>query len=715
MKLDAPENLINRELSWLEFNRRVLREGLDTSNPLLERLKFLAIVSSNFDEFFMVRVGSLKQLGRSAGRKRCPAGMTPRQQLTEIARRAHEMFGQVYQCLSGDIFPALTRHGMVRLKRANIVGFEAKEMDRFYEEEIFPVLTPLAAEGDTLSTLRNLTLHLAVRLRHREDEDIEDEDAGKPAEKLAIIPLPRSLRRILQAPGGEDYRFILLEDLVAAHIEGIFPGYDILETAPFRITRNADQPLQEDEAADLMAAMEDVLRERGAGQPVRLEIDSQATRKLTQMLSRSIALESDEDLYRIDGPIDLKPFMDLAPRFDAPGLRYSPYKPQPAPAFEEGDDMWSVIAKKDVLLHLPYESFEPVVRLVEEAAEDPQVMAIKQTLYRTSSDSPIISALERAAEAGKQVTVLVELKARFDEEQNISWARRLHEAGAQVIYGVSGLKTHAKALMVVRREAGGVRRYMHLSTGNYHDRTARVYEDMGLFTCDREFGEDGANLFNAITGYSELGQWNRLIIAPTDLRRRLTEMIEREMSKSTPEAPGRIQLKMNSLIDPRVIRQLYKASQAGVQIRLCVRGGCCLRPGIPGLSDNIEVISIVDRFLEHSRIYHFNNGGQEEIYLASADLMPRNLDRRIELLFPILDDDLKERILRLLELVFADNQRTWTLGPDGVYEQRQPEPDEKPLRLQHEFMRLAMEQSETSRLRRLSTFQPKGPGAAPGA
>lgn len=711
MRIDAPENLINRELSWLEFNDRVLAEGLAPGNPLLERLKFLAIVSSNLDEFFMVRVGGLKGLVKAGRRLRCPAGLTPNQQLERIAEHTHEMVRRQYECLNQELLPGLASKGIARRIPETLDPSAAHTAAEYFQEEVFPTLTPVAVEEGNFPRIMGLALHLAVRLRPRESP--QGKKARRADEKLALIQLPRNWPRFFQVPAETGYQFLLLEDLVAHHIHEFFPGYDVRETVTFRLTRNADVPLQEDEASDLLGDMEDVLRERKSGSPIRLEIAADATRTMQRLLLKTFPLSRKHDVYHIDGPLDLKPWMDLASQVEVPGLRYPRFAAQPVPELDEPEPIWDVIKRQDVLLHHPYQSFEPVVRILQEASDDPQVVAIKQTLYRTSSDSPIIDALERAAQNGKQVTVLVELKARFDEGQNINWARRLAEAGAQVIYGVLRLKTHSKILMIVRRESDAIRRYVHLSTGNYHDKTARLYEDMGVLTINPDIGADSSNFFNAVTGYSEARHWRCLVIAPTNMRTRIQELIDREVSRSSPENPGLIMLKMNSLLDPELCRNLYAASQANVRIQACVRGICALRPGIEGLSENISVLSIVGRFLEHSRIFYFRNAGQEEVYLASADWMPRNLDRRIEIMFPILDEDLRRRAVEVLETCFRDNSAAWRLNPDGSYARVKPQSGEGKIRAQDIFMQQALERAEEARRRQMARFQPKGPGGAP--
>jgi polyphosphate kinase len=705
-RLASASHFVNREISWLEFNTRVLHEARRRENPLAERLRFVGIVSSNLDEFFMVRVGGLKQLVRQGVQRRCPAGMTPREQLDEVARRTAALVARQYELLTAEILPALAREGVeigVAPRRLDRAG--AAQAERIFEDELFPTLTPVAVEGPAeLSRIPGLVLHLALRLRA----------GARGPERLALLPMPRSMPRAvaLRSPRGQ--RFVLVEDLVRQHAQSLFSGHRVLEAAAFRITRDADLAADDEDVVDLMEEMEGVLRARKEGPPIRLEVEARASAALVARLLDLFPLEP-TDVFRVKGPVDLKPLVRVAGQIEARRLHYEPFHARPAPLFGAGEDFGKVVARGDILLHHPYDSFEAVVDLLNQAADDPQVTAIKQTLYRTSEDSPIIAALERAAVKGKQVAVVVELRARFDEAQNIDWARRLSDAGAQVVYGVMGLKTHAKALLIVRREAGGVRRIVHLATGNYNDVTAAMYEDLGLITCDPDMGADTAHFFNAITGYSEARQWRRLAVAPTTLRARLEELIDREIARTSAEAPGLIELKMNSLVDTRLITHLYRASQAGVRVRLCVRGICCLRPGIPGLSENIEVRSIVDRFLEHSRIFHFHNGGDDEVYLSSADWMPRNLDRRVELMFPVLDDALRRRVLGILQSAFADNQRSWRMQPDGSYLRVSRRRGEPRWRTQEEHLRAAYGRAEESARRRLTVFRPLGPGTAPAA
>ncbi len=706
-KAAQTDHLINRELSWLEFNDRVLQVALSKETPLLERLKFLSIVSSNLDEFFMVRVGGLKDLVDAGRRPRCPAGMTPHQQLAEISKRAHAMVERQYRCMNEDIMPALGREDIIRHRFETISSEQERVARTFFEEEVFPQLTPVAVEeGQEFPRIAGLQVHVAVRLKKEAENRCEA--------RFAIVPLPKSLPRFFQLPAHTGYHFVMLGDLVSHYLGTLFPGYQVIETSLFRLTRNADQKLQEDEANDLLSGMSDVLRERKSGSPVRLELDAYASRTLQRWLIHVFQLDRSQYVYSIDGPIDLRPFMSLSGDIDRPDLRFDSYNPQPVIEFEDEDNMWDVIRREDVMMHLPYQSFDPVVRFISEAADDPQVTAIKQTLYRTSSDSPIIAALERAALNGKQVAVLVELKARFDEAQNISWAQRLSESGCQVVYGVLGLKTHSKIAMVLRRESDGMRRYVHLSTGNYHDRTARIYEDLGLFTADPDIGTDAANFFNAVTGYSDAQEWRRLAIAPTVLRRRFEELIDREIAISSKNEPGLIMVKCNSLLDPEICEKLYEASCNHVRVKLCVRGICSLKPGVKGLSENIEVISIVGRYLEHSRIYYFQNGGREQVFLSSADWMPRNLDRRVEILFPVLHMKLIKRCISALDNCFADNLSSWQLQSDGRYIRRTPGKGEKVVNSQEFLMDLYAAQAKEAHDKKRDVFRPQGPGTAPG-
>ena len=655
---DAPEWFINRELSWLEFNDRVLREGLSADLPLLERLKFLAIVSSNLDEFFMIRVAGLMQQ-RSAGvRKRDPSGLTPGQQLAAISVRVHQMVDEQFAGIV-EVAAQLADHGLCLLDAADWTPEQRRYLQGHFAREVLPVLTPLAMqELSPPPLLPGLQLHVAMLLQRQ---------AGpQTTPGIVVVPVPRQLGRFLTIPAEDGTHLARLEDVIAAYAGATFTDCDVLATTVFRITRDADVEIQEDEAGDLLQTMEQAVFERRRRAAVRLEIQASPHPRIRKWLVEWLKLRP-ADVYEIDGMLDAAALMEVVARAGFENLRVADWPPQPPRDLIGSEDLWQTIQDHDVLLFHPYESFEPVVQLVEQAAEDPGVLAIKQVLYRTSGDSPIIQALERAAENGKQVTVLVELKARFDEARNVNWARRLEDVGCHVIYGIAGLKTHAKLLLIVRREAARIRRYVHLATGNYNDRTAKLYSDVGLITCDADLAADGAAFFNLLTGCSESVGWSKVIPAPTEMRQRFVDLIEREIQASTPDRPGLILAKVNSLQDKRLIKALYRASRAGVTIRLNVRGICCLRPGLPGVSQNIEVRSLIDRYLEHARIFYFRNGGHEEVYLSSADWMTRNLDKRLELLFPVSDPNLRARLMRILETFFDDNVQARQLLADGTY------------------------------------------------
>jgi len=665
--LSSPELYINRELSWLEFNDRVLQEGLNESLPLMERLKFLAIVSSNLDEFFMIRVAGLKQQVAEKVRSRDASGLTASRQLTRIARRVNKMVRQQSEGIRG-AFAALDAEAVHMLCTRDLTPGQRSFLESHFQLEIQPVLTPLAM--DRLApqpVLPGLQMMLAFRLTPKAPNAAEDAGNSEPADRVAVVPVPTGLPRHIALPAREGLHLVRLEDVIAEHAEDLFPGHEVCACTAFRITRDADVEIQEDAAGDLLEAIDKAVRARKRRDPVRLEIPARADRWLRRWLMNWAHLTG-QDVYQIDGMMDATGLMEVAMRPGLERLREADWPPQrPRDLPDPEEDLWEALADRDVLLMHPYESFSTVVHMVDKAADDPSVLAVKMTLYRTSGDSPIIAALERAALAGKQVTVLVELKARFDEARNILWARRLEEAGALVIYGIAGYKTHSKALVVVRREANRIRRYVHLATGNYNDKTAKLYSDIGLMTSDNDFARDAASFFNLLTGYSEQVGWSKLAIAPTGLRRRFEELIDREIDASTPEEPGLILAKLNSLNDKGIAKALYRASRAGVQIRLNIRGICCLRPGVPGVSDNIEVTSIIDRYLEHSRIFYFRNAGHEEVYLSSADWMGRNLDRRLEILFPIRDPKQRRRLVATLKTYFDDNVKARKLTPDGAY------------------------------------------------
>jgi polyphosphate kinase len=655
----AASKFFNRELSWLEFNQRVLDEARDESLPLLERLKFLAITASNLDEFFMVRVGGLRVLVEQGITATDPAGMTAAEQLAAISRRAHEMIAQQQACFL-DLEQKLAEAGIRRCKSQDLSERQAKAVEQVFESEIVCVMTPRAIRaGEDFPLLVNHMLHVAVQLAPDATSD------GQP--RLALIPLGRSLPRFFTLGAADrGYSYVLLEDVVVRMVHRFFPGEHVLGHAVFRITRNADFTLRDDLATDLLAGMESILTARKHGDCVRLEVAADSSEGLLATLTKALSVGSDE-IFQTTAPLDLGAFMPLADLAGFDALKYEPWPPQPAPELEQGVKMFEILAHRDVLLFHPYESFDPVLRLIEEAAADPDVLSIKQILYRTSRKSPIVAALGRAAQRGKYVTVIVELKARFDEARNIEWARKLEESGVQVIYGVKGLKTHAKTCIIVRREPHGVVRYMHFGTGNYNELTAKIYSDASLLTSNEELGADAVTFFNAITGYSQPQRYRKIEAAPTGLRQRLLELIEGETTRKQQGQKAFIDAKINSLADPELINGLYAASQAGVPVRLNVRGICCLRPGVPELSPTISVVSIVDRYLEHARILHFHHGGDELVFLSSADWMPRNLDRRIELLVPVEDPAAKSRLIANLHTYFEDNVKARVLQADGSY------------------------------------------------
>lgn len=656
---ESQSKFLNRELSWLEFNQRVLDEAADETNPLLERLRFLAITASNLDEFFMVRVGGLKLLIEQGITTPDPSGLTPQEQLQAISVRAHK-FVQEQQAIFKEVDSKLKESGIRWLRGSELSERRLKAMEQVFESEIFSVLTPMAiSPGIEFPLILNVQLHLCVQLAP---------DPSAPQQpRFALIPIGRALSRFLTAGGPErGYAYALLEDVVARFLDRFFPGETVVSHATFRITRNADFTLRDDLAPDVMAGMQGILTARKHGGCVRLEVAADVRPEMLSFLQQSLEV-ADDEVFRIEGPLELSSFMPLADLNGFEALRNEAWPPQPSVDIEPGEKLFEIIAKRDVLLFHPYQTFEPVVRLVQEAALDPDVLAIKQILYRTSRSSPIVAALAEAARRGKYVTAIVELKARFDEARNIEWARSLEEAGVQVIYGVKGLKTHAKLCIIVRREPHGVQRYVHFGTGNYNEATARVYSDASLLTNNEELGADAVSFFNAITGYSQPQRYRKIEAAPTGLRTRLLELIEGETRRKKEGQKALIDAKINSLVDPELISALYAASQAGVKIRLNIRGVCCLKPGVEGLSENISVISIVDRYLEHARILRFLHGGDDLVFISSADWMPRNLDRRIELLAPIEDALCKQRLVDILDTYFDDNVKARQLKADGSY------------------------------------------------
>ena len=650
--------LFNRELSWIQFNARVLEEALDPSLPLLERLKFLSIFSTNLDEFFMVRVSGLQEQLETVAPPLSPDGMTPAAQLKLISETLRPLLQQQTDCLIHEILPGLEEAGIRLLEYEELSASQKQDLEQFYFDRVFPVLTPLAVDpGHPFPYISNISLNLGILLGPS-GSDVENEP------RFARVKIPPKVPRLVPVDGG--HQFVLLEQLVAAHIYSLFPKCAILECQPFRITRDADIEIEEDEAEDLLKSVEQTLRQRRFGFGVRLEVSSAMSVPMVELLRQSLQMD-EQDVYSLDGPLNIPDLMSLY-KLDLPALKDRPFEPAMPAVFSEGESIFDVVRRHDVLIHHPYESFMPVVDFFRTAAKDPNVLAIKSTLYRVGPDSPIVSTLIQAAENGKQVAVLVELKARFDEENNILWARRLEQAGAHVIYGIVGLKTHAKLTLVVRQEGHHLRRYMHLGTGNYNPQTARIYTDLGLLTSSAEIGADASELFNYLTGYSGQTDYRKLIVAPLRLRDRLVALIQREITHRIEGRPAGIIAKCNSVTDTGLIEQLYAGSQAGVPITLIVRGVCCLRPGVPGLSENIRIASIVGRFLEHSRVYMFKNGGNEEIYLGSADIMHRNLDRRVEVLFPIENKHHRLRIQHeVLINALEDNIKIRWLEPDGTY------------------------------------------------
>ena len=657
-----PEHYFNRELSWLEFNDRVLGEARDATLPLLERLKFLAITGSNLDEFFKVRVGGLNMLANRGVTKTDPSGLTPSAQLKQISKRTQQMVQEQTTCFLTEVEPGLTAAGLRRRTRSDLSEKQLRFVKELFRTEIHAVLTPMrAALDEEFPLLVQESLSVCVRLA-----STETDDEGQPVPKLAVIPFNSYSLRFVTLPSDGGYEYILLEEIVAMFADEFFAGESIEECVPFRITRNADVSLREDQAADLMTQMEGMLEARKEGECIRLEISDDVSDELVEMLQARLEL-ADSGLYRVAGPLDMSAFWELVGLSGFEELKIKDWPPQQSPRIGPTDNLFDLISEKDLLLYHPYESFQPVIRFIEQAANDPDVLAIKQTLYRTSRNSPIVEALMNAAKKGKYVTAVVELKARFDEARNIEWAKNLEQAGVQVIYGVQGLKTHAKVCVVVRREPQGIRRYMHFATGNYNEATARIYSDASLFTSDDDLGDDATSFMYAITGYSQPHLYSKLEAAPTTIRTRLIELIDGETERKKQGQKAEIIAKVNTLVDPEIIEALYRASQAGVKIRLNIRGACALRPGVNDLSENIQVISIIDRFLEHARILYFHQGGDDLVYISSADWMPRNLDRRLELMVPVEDSDHRDRLLDTLKIYFRDNVKSHELKPNGKY------------------------------------------------
>ncbi|MBI1827718.1 MAG: polyphosphate kinase 1 [Planctomycetes bacterium] len=682
-----PEFYINREMSWLEFNARVLEEAVDATSPWLERLKFMSIFSSNLDEFFEVRVAGLKdQVSAGIEPQDYGAdGLGPAEQLAAIDKRAHELVGEQYHCLNDQIFPGLAGSGIRRVRYDELTDPERQHVEQLFAKNIYPVLTPLAIDpGHPFPHVHNKSLNIALV--------IERELEGRTQELFAVVQVPAVLPRVMTLPRVDDQlRYILLEDIIGQHLGDLFGGFRVVAKTVFRVTRDTDIDFVEDEAEDLLQAIEDTLRQRIRGRAVRLEISADADERFVKLLEEALEIVP-SDVYRVAGPVDLTALMALQQLDGFRSLKDEPLVPRVPPVFAGAPNLFDVIRNQDVLAHHPFESFGCVVDFIERAANDPQVLAIKQTLYRTSAPSPIIDALARAAINGKQVTALVELKARLDEQNNIVWAKSLEQAGVHVVYGVVGLKTHCKAALVVRREADGLRRYVHLATGNYNPSTSRIYTDLGLFTANPDFGEDVSELFNLLTGYSERRPFKKLVVAPMGLRERVVELINRERINAESNLPARVLVKMNALVEPSVIDALYRASKSGVKIDLLIRGICCLRPGLPGISESIRVVSVVDRFLEHSRIFYFENAGHPEVFLGSADWMPRNFYRRIEVMFPVEAEATKQRIVdEILPTLLAENAKGRVLRTDGSYVRMRSDNGKPAVRSQQVFQAMARE------------------------
>lgn len=656
-----PEYYTNRELSWVEFDKRVLSEAKDPEIPLMERLKFLSITASNLDEFFMVRVASLKDMVAAGVKKKDIAGLSAKEQLKLVNQATHALVSEQYDVYETLIPLLADAHLHVIRAHEDLSEKQGLFVDRYFEQNVYPVLTPMAVDSSRpFPLIRNKSLNIGALLEKKQEENADTE--------FATVQVPAVLPRIVELPEsaeGERY-VILLEEIIERNMHKLFLNYDILCAHPFRIMRNADMNLDEDDTDDLLKEIEKQVKKRQWGQAIRLEVEAGVTPKLLKMLKKELEIEN-QDIYEIAGPLDLTVLMKMYGLDGFDDLKVAKYTPAISPKLPPECDIFEEIRKGDILLHHPYQSFMPVVDFIKKAAVDPQVLAIKQTLYRVSGNSPIVRALAQAADNGKQVSVLVELKARFDEENNIGWARMLEKAGCHVIYGLVGLKTHSKITLVVRKEEDGIRRYVHLGTGNYNDSTAKLYTDMGLLTCSELIGEDATAVFNMLSGYSEPLSWNRLSLAPLWLKERFLSLIEREKQHAEDGKHARIIAKMNSLCDADIIYALYLASSAGVQIDLIVRGICCLKAGIPGVSEHITVRSIVGNFLEHGRVFYFENAGNSEVFMASADWMPRNLERRVEILFPVEDPALKEDLMHILDVQLKDNAKAHILQPDDSY------------------------------------------------
>lgn len=654
-----PEFYTNRESSWVAFNDRVLSEARDKSLPLFERLKFLSITASNLDEFFMIRVASLKDMVHAGYTKKDIAGLTATEQIDMILNEVHELVNLQYSTYNRSLLPALKQQGLeVVVCHEDLSKEQGTFVDQYFEENVYPVLTPMAMDSSRpFPLIRNKSLNIGALI------------SKKGETEFATVQVPSVLPRIIRLPEGKkgEKRVILLEEVIERNIQKLFLNYNVICAHPYRIMRNADLTIDEDEAADLLKEIQRQLKKRQWGEVIRLEIEDKMDKHLLKVLKKEFNIK-EEEIFSINGPLDLTFLMKMYGLDGFDHLKYESYHPQPVPDMMGDEDIFTQIRNGDILLHHPFMTFNPVVDFVKQAAKDPDVLAIKQTLYRVSGNSPIIAALAQAAENGKQVSVLVELKARFDEENNIVWAKMLEKAGCHVIYGLVGLKTHSKITLVVRREEDGIRRYVHLGTGNYNDATAKLYTDCGLLTCSEPIGEDATAVFNMLSGYSEPKSWNKLAVAPIWLRNRFLKLIRREARNALEGKPAHIIAKMNSLCDKDIIAALYEASAAGVKVDLIIRGICCLKVGIPGVSENITVRSIVGNFLEHSRIFYFYHNGSKEVYMGSADWMPRNLDKRVEILFPVESERLKMEVIHILQIQLEDNVKAHILQPDGSYE-----------------------------------------------
>ncbi|HKL85845.1 MAG TPA: polyphosphate kinase 1 [Treponemataceae bacterium] len=692
-------SFFNRDLSWIEFNARVLSEALSSRVPLLERLRFLTIVSSNFDEFFMVRVASLKAQCKTNCDEKDLSGLTVLEQLTQISLRVRELVSMQYDCLLNQLLPGLALEGLLYVDPSSYTVEQERYLDSFFVSDVFPLLTPVRTGSDAVfPSIGNLRLHAAFKLQGNLavptsamtsflekvgvfhcQQDKKTETSGP--ENIAIVQIPTSIPRIVWLPGEQGARcFTLIDDVVRTFGQSLFPGFTIKESLFFKLTRAADLTVDEDRDTDFIAAIEEILVSRLYSVPVRLMCTGDSP-FILEYLKTGMRLQ-DSDIYPVSGPLDLPTLIELSNAEGFDHIRNPVWKNYWPVELPVDAPFWNELKRRDVLLHVPYQSWDPILRFINDSADDSSVLAIKMTLYRTSGDSPVIQALARAARSGKHVTVFVEIKARFDEARNISWAQRLEEVGVIVVYGIARLKVHAKILLVIRREREGIKRYVHLSTGNYNDKTAKFYEDLSIFTTNEEIANDATLFFNMISGCSSVLEMKRLIMAPINLKSELLALIDREISKTTPENPGHIIAKLNSLGDSGLINALYRASNAGVKIELNVRGLCVLVPGVPGMSENIRVVSVVDRFLEHARMVWFQNGGADDLYLSSADWLPRNLERRIELLFPVLDKNIKKTVLDILHMYFIDNTNAHYLLSDGTWLRRQPGKDEKEIRVQ---------------------------------